>query len=89
MAPSLDSAKVCDNDWTGVQKSYPMDSQGKENNIKWCFTASYATAFLNKGLHVPMDKKITIQKEVHTVITVTSGICGWVSCCDVVVCSAW
>lgn len=56
--------KMCGMDYDAVQKSYPMDTQGKDNNIKFCFVGSYAYNFLVDGLGVSPTKKITTQKEV-------------------------
>lgn len=55
---------VCGSDWNNVQNTYPKDGQEKNNNVKWCFSASYAVGFLTKGLSLDTDKPITIQKEV-------------------------
>lgn len=56
------TAKVCNMSWSDVQATYPLDDQGKENNVKWCFSGSYAYSFLTKGLGIPTDKRITVQK---------------------------
>lgn len=58
------ATQVCSTNWDGIQKTYPLDNSGKDNNVKWCYSASYASAFLTKGLHVPADKQLTVQKEV-------------------------
>jgi guanosine-diphosphatase len=54
--------KVCNSTWSQVQQGYPVDDQSKDNNIKWCFSSSYAASFLIDGLGLPADKRITVQK---------------------------
>ena len=34
-----------------LNAAYPRDSQGKDNNVKWCFGASYLSAFLGEARH--------------------------------------
>ncbi len=58
------AAEVCSKTWTEVASEYPKDGQDKENNSKWCFTASYAASFLTDGLKLQETKSITVQKEV-------------------------
>ena len=56
--------KACDTDWATLQKTYPLDNQPKDVNLKMCFSGSYAYSFLVHGLKVDKDKVLTIQKEV-------------------------
>jgi len=56
------TAKVCNMSWSEVQTTYPLDDQGKDTNLKWCFSGSYAYSFLTKGLGIPSDKRVTVQK---------------------------
>jgi len=56
--------KMCGMDLETVTANYPMDSQGKENNVKFCFVGSYAYEFLVDGLGLSPTTKITTQKEV-------------------------
>lgn len=56
--------QVCNSSWIDMQSNYPLDDQSKDNNIKWCFSASYATQFLLQGIKLPEDKRVTIQKYV-------------------------
>ena len=58
------SNKMCALDYTSVQNTYPLDSQGKDNNIKFCFVGSYSYSFLVEGLGIASNKQITTQKEV-------------------------
>jgi len=55
---------VCGLQWDSVQKSFPRDGQGKDVNLKLCFSSAYAYSFLVDGLKLPKDKQLTIQKEV-------------------------
>ena len=55
---------VCNKNWTALQTQYPLDSQSKDNNIKWCFLSQYASTFLTRGLGLDPLKKITVQKDV-------------------------
>ena len=55
---------VCSKEWSSLQTAYPLDSQGKDNNVKWCFLSSYASTFLTKGLGLDPNKKVTISKNV-------------------------
>ena len=60
-----DAAEIfCSQDWNTVTNTYPKDSQPKDTDIKLCFGSSYANVFLTKGLQLPEDKVLTIQKEV-------------------------
>lgn len=56
--------KVCTTEWKKMNSDYPLDSQGKDNNIKLCFGGSLAYSFLVYGLKIPTKKVVTIQKEV-------------------------
>lgn len=56
--------RFCALEWSAASTQYPKDNQGKEVNGKMCFIASFAYAFLVDGLKIPVDKVITIQKEV-------------------------
>jgi Golgi nucleoside diphosphatase len=56
--------RFCALEWSAVNMQYPKDNQGKEVNGKMCFIASFAYAFLVDGLKIPVDKVLTIQKEV-------------------------
>lgn len=60
-----DSAReVCGASWTQLQEKYPKDNSGKENNVKFCFTASLLSSFLVDGLGVDPNKQLTIQQSV-------------------------
>jgi len=56
--------EVCGIEMQELNKLYPKDQQGKEFNIKWCFGVSYASAFLQEGLHIDKNKFITVQQTV-------------------------
>lgn len=58
------ASEVCQMEWSDAQSVYPKDSQPKDTTLKLCFSSSYAAAFLRSGLGLPMDKTVTIQKEV-------------------------
>jgi len=58
------AAEVCTLQWAELQLKFPLDSQPKDVNTKLCFSASYTASFLVYGLHLPLDKKVTVQKEV-------------------------
>jgi len=58
------SVEVCSPNWATLDTQFPKDSQPKEFNVKMCFAASYAAAFLIDGLGIPKDKVITVQREV-------------------------
>lgn len=53
---------VCAANWTSVMKSYPKDKQPKDNNLKWCFSSTFASSFLVDGLNVKRNKKIIVQQ---------------------------
>lgn len=55
---------VCGVEWSQLQSDYPKDKQPKDVNVKWCFAASYVTAFLTEGLGVDKNKILTVQKDV-------------------------
>jgi len=59
------ASAVCGEKWADVQKKYPKDKQGKENNVKWCFSSSFAKVFLTAGLGFSDDKAVTVQQEVE------------------------
>ena len=59
------ATRVCTLSWADVQGKGPMDSQSKDNDLKWCFSSSYAYSFLVNGLGLPEDKRITTQKFVE------------------------
>jgi Golgi nucleoside diphosphatase len=65
-AAFLDASKaVCSKPWSEVEEKFPLDGQEKDTNVKWCFSSSYATELLLRGLGLPEDKHITIQKFVE------------------------
>jgi Golgi nucleoside diphosphatase len=58
------SNSVCTANWTVVAKTYPKDQQPKDNNLKWCFSSTFASSFLIDGLNVKHNKKIVIEQSV-------------------------
>jgi len=56
--------RVCGLNLDSMNQSYPKDKSGKEENIKWCFGASYAASFLVDGLKLDENKSVTIQQKV-------------------------
>ena len=59
------SAKeICQMELDKVNENYPKDSQPKDVNLKLCFAATYASAFLTNGIGLDNNKLVTIQKEV-------------------------
>eukprot|EP00604_Paraphysomonas_vestita_P003350 CAMPEP_0174818934 /NCGR_PEP_ID=MMETSP1107-20130205/1885_1 /TAXON_ID=36770 /ORGANISM="Paraphysomonas vestita, Strain GFlagA" /LENGTH=499 /DNA_ID=CAMNT_0016031555 /DNA_START=164 /DNA_END=1659 /DNA_ORIENTATION=+ len=60
-----DSAEItCGLSWDKIQISYPRDTSSKEQNSRWCFTASYAYLFLTHGIGVKYEQLITVQQSV-------------------------
>lgn len=57
--------EYCTTSYSAVKGLYPKDNQPKDVVDKMCFVGSFAYSFLVDGLHIPRDKKITIQKEVN------------------------
>ena len=55
---------VCAANWTEVMTSYPKDQQHTDNNLKWCFSASFASSFLTDALNIKPNKKMVIQQDV-------------------------
>jgi hypothetical protein len=58
------SGSVCKESWTALGGTYPVDGQDKDKNVKWCFAASYMSAFLLDGMKLDPNKQITVTKEV-------------------------
>lgn len=57
--------EICETEYSKVNADYPKDSQPKDVNLKLCFSATYASSFLTKGLGLKDDKLVTVQKEVE------------------------
>jgi len=55
---------VCGLSMESMNESFPKDTSGKDDNVKWCFGASYAAAFLVDGLKLDENKAVTIQQKV-------------------------
>ena len=53
---------VCAETWDGLNAAFPRDAQGKDNNVKWCFGASYLAAFLGEGLGLAADHPVRVQQ---------------------------
>lgn len=56
--------EVCRLSFDDLKVKYPRDGQPKDVATKLCFSLSYSAAFLLDGLHLSVDKAITVQKEV-------------------------
>ena len=50
--------------WSAFSSKFPKDSSPKDQNQRWCFSASYVSSFLTNGIGLSDDKVVTIQKEV-------------------------
>ena len=61
---SQNANQICRTEFQEVNEIYPKDSQPKDVNLKLCFSATYASSFLTKGIGLKDDKVVTIQKEV-------------------------
>jgi hypothetical protein len=62
---SQNAKEICQTEFEKVNEIYPKDSQPKDVNLKLCFSATYASSFLTKGIGLKDDKLVTIQKEVE------------------------
>mmetsp|Transcript_10470 Transcript_10470/g.15960 ORF Transcript_10470/g.15960 Transcript_10470/m.15960 type:complete len:532 (-) Transcript_10470:54-1649(-) len=61
----LDSAQeVCGLTWDKVAITLPRDKSPKEQNARWCFSASYAYLFLTHGIGFDENKVITVQQNI-------------------------
>ncbi len=60
-----DSAEeACGISWDKAQVTFPRDSSPKEQNPRWCFSASYAYLFLTHGIGFGYEQIITVQQSV-------------------------
>jgi hypothetical protein len=55
---------VCELEWSELDAQYPKDDSGKGDLVKLCFSATYLSQFLNKGLGVGLDDQLRIQQTV-------------------------
>lgn len=55
---------VCGMSLDSMNADYPKDKSSKDDNVKWCFGASYAASFLVDGLKLDDNKSVTIQQKV-------------------------
>ncbi|KAJ8598331.1 hypothetical protein CTAYLR_002961 [Chrysophaeum taylorii] len=61
----FEAKKVCNTHWTDLLASdYPKDDSDKADLTKLCFSGVYLAMFLEKGLGLQPDKKITVQQTV-------------------------
>lgn len=58
---------MCVKPWDSIEAAYPKDSQPKEYNKDWCFSALYAFSFLTSGLGLDAQQTIMIGNEVEGV----------------------
>jgi len=59
--------EMCGKPWDAIESAYPKDSQPKEYNKDWCFSALYAFSFLTSGLGLDAQQTIMIGNEVKGV----------------------
>ncbi|CAJ1932806.1 unnamed protein product [Cylindrotheca closterium] len=59
--------EMCNKPWDAIESAYPKDSQPKEYNKDWCFSALYAFSFLTSGLGLDAQQSIMIGNEVEGV----------------------
>ena len=45
--------------------NFPRDATSKEQNTRWCFSASYAYLFLTHGIGLKYDQVITVQQSIE------------------------
>jgi Golgi nucleoside diphosphatase len=61
----LDSARdVCGMSWDRVEHGLPKDAQPREQNTKWCFSATYSYLFLTHGMGLHDDQSVLVQQTV-------------------------
>lgn len=58
---------MCGKPWDAIEAAYPKDTQPKEYNKDWCFSALYAYSFLTSGLGLDAKQTIMIGNKVEGV----------------------
>jgi len=58
---------MCSKSWDAIEASYPKDTQPREYNKDWCFSALYAYSFLTSGLGLDAQQTIMIGNKVKGV----------------------
>jgi Golgi nucleoside diphosphatase len=56
--------EACGLSWDKVQANFPRDTSSKDQNTRWCFSASYAYLFLTHGIGLKYDQVITVQQAI-------------------------
>lgn len=56
--------EACGITWDRINVNFPRDESSKEQNARWCFSASYAYLFLTHGIGVKYDQVITVQQSI-------------------------
>eukprot|EP00980_Cylindrotheca_fusiformis_P009456 scaffold2068_cov96-Cylindrotheca_fusiformis.AAC.12 len=59
--------KMCATEWDVTEEEYPKDSQPKEYNKDWCFSALYAYSFFTSGLGLQDDQSLMVGNRVDNV----------------------
>jgi Golgi nucleoside diphosphatase len=57
--------EACGLSWDKIQMNFPRDATSKEQNTRWCFSASYAYLFLTHGIGLKYDQVITVQQSIE------------------------
>ena len=61
----LDSSReVCGMSWDHVETRLPKDTQPREQNTKWCFSATYSYLFLTHGMGLHDEQSVMVQQTV-------------------------
>lgn len=59
--------EMCGKPWDAIEAAYPKDTQPREYNKDWCFSALYAYSFLTSGLGLDAKQTIVIGNNVEDV----------------------
>jgi Golgi nucleoside diphosphatase len=58
---------ICAKAWDDIEEAYPKDTQPKEYNKDWCFSALYAYSFLTSGLGLDAEQAVMVGNAVENV----------------------
>jgi Golgi nucleoside diphosphatase len=59
--------EMCAKAWDDIEEEYPKDTQPKEYNKDWCFSALYAYSFLTLGLGLDAEQAVMVGNSVENV----------------------
>jgi hypothetical protein len=59
--------EMCAKEWDDIEEAYPKDTQPKEYNKDWCFSALYAYSFLTSGLGLDAEQAVMVGNSVENV----------------------